>query len=188
MDGLGSNRMRLREGACVCERALGMRAATPGGDTPAYCGPGSQPSLPGSARPLKQDPQGPLVLPSASPQPVPALPFGAYGTLGGAWVGTQLIEANSASAHSACTRHPLVWLPGALPSLGLSARLGHHPTREGHSPGAEHPGLWAGWRRDPGLPLAVRVDKGGSHLDPQKHHSGLAAALGVGVSWTRTVI
>ena len=136
--------MRLREGACVCERALGMRAATPGGDTPAYCGPGSQPSLPGSARPLKQDPQGPLVLPSASPQPVPALPFGAYGTLGGAWVGTQLIEANSASAHSACTRHPLVWLPGALPSLGLSARLGHHPTREGHSPGAEHPGLWAG--------------------------------------------
>lgn len=107
----------------------------------------------------------------------------------GTWVGTQLIEANSASAHSAYARHPWVLPPRAFPCLGLSAWFGHHPTREGHSPGAEHPRLRAGWRRDLGLPLAVGVDKEGwgGHLDPQKHHSGLATAPGMGVSWARTV-
>lgn len=87
----------------------------------------------------------------------------------GTWVGTQLIEANSASAHSAYACHPWVLPPRAFPCLGLSAWFGHHPPREGHSPGAEHPWLWAGWRRDPGLPLAVGVDKEGwgGHLDPR---------------------
>ena len=66
----------------VCEHALGTRAATKEGDTLAWCSPGSQPSLLGSARPLKQDPQGPLGLPSASPQLMPALPFRPSGALG----------------------------------------------------------------------------------------------------------
>lgn len=121
-----------------------------------------EPALPPRFRPSpKAGPPGP----SGSALCFP--PAGARSSLQGlwhlegAWVGTQLIEANSASALSACSRHPWVWPPGASPAWASLPDLATTQPGEGHSPGAERPGLWAGWKRDPGFPLVVGVGEEG---------------------------